>query len=250
MKRFIFFIITLVPLLCFGQFDLNKVFEDIKLENSETTLVNVSVTPELSVIRQQYRLLRDGKSYGKNHKPYFGESYSLGIKISNGLILHNSVVEPWANDKEYIRLNTSNQYTPELFRTFQRNIGDSVYNEVNLEFGTAYIHPFDSENKIYIHEEKKGDFGLSIDNSPGEKEGYMMWVTSENNLQDSTLSLKVKSKPMKIMASEDCMTIPLEHDNRNKVLGGLFVVPKYERGGRVLLQLVGVAVPDHSSNSD
>lgn len=111
-----------------------------------------------------------------------------------------------------------------------------------MEFGTDYIHPVDSRKSVYVHEEKKGDFGLSIDNTPGERMGYMVWVSSNTNLQDSAMSVTIKQNSMKIIASEDSTNINLNVTDSEKLLGGLFVVPKYERGGKVLLQLVGVAV--------
>lgn len=211
--------------------------------DEQSALLISALSQELSIIRQQYRLARDGKTYGKNNKPYYGESYSLAIKISNGMILSNCVIEPWKNDVDYKRLNTSDQYKPELFWSFQRSLDNANYREIDMEFGTDYIHPIDSKKSVYIHEEKKGDFGLSIDNTPGEKTGYMVWVSSNTNLQDSAMTVTIKQNSMKIIASEDSTNINLNVTDSEKLLGGLFVVPKYERGGKILLQLVGVAVP-------
>ena len=45
-----------------------------------------AIKPELSVVRQQYRLERNGEYFGKNNKPFYGESYSLAIKVSGGTI--------------------------------------------------------------------------------------------------------------------------------------------------------------------
>lgn len=216
--------------------------QTIGVIDEQGALLNSALSQELSIIRQQYRLARDGKTYGKNNKPYYGESYSLAIKISNGMILSNCVIEPWKDDVDFKRLNSSDQYKPELFRSFQRPLDNTNYREIDMEFGTDYIHPVDSRKSVYVHEEKKGDFGLSIDNTPGERMGYMVWVSSNTNLQDSAMSVTIKQNSMKIIASEDSTNINLNVTDSEKLLGGLFVVPKYERGGKVLLQLVGVAV--------
>ena len=248
MKKILLFILSFAPFVCYGQIDINKAFEALKKAKTETSIVETSLFPELSIMRQQYRLSRDGKNYGKNNKPYYGETFSLGIKISNGLIVSNQVVEPWKNDEDYKRLNSSNQYKPELFGSFQRSLNNADYQEVDLEFGTDYIHSIDTKNNIFVHEEKKGDFGLSIDNTPGEKNGYMVWVCTNTNLQDSTMSVNVKTSPMRLVASEDSVYISLDVVESDKILGGLYVVPKYEQGGRILLQIVGIATVSGEEN--
>lgn len=241
MKEILLFILSFAPIISYGQIDINKAFETLKQVQTETSIVESSLLPELSMIRQQYRLSRNGKTYGKNNKPYYGETFSLGVKISNGMIVSNNVVEPWKHDADYERLNSSNQYKPELFGSFQRNLDNTDFQEIDLEFGTAYIHSLDSKSTIYVHEEKKGDFGLSIDNTPGEKNGYMVWVYTNTNLQDSTMSVNIKQSPMRIIASEDSAYVSLDVVDSEKILGGLYVVPKYEKGGRILLQIVGIA---------
>lgn len=241
MKKILLFILSFAPIICYGQIDINKAFETLKQVQTETSIVESSLLPELSIIRQQYRLLRGSKTYGKNNKPYYGETFSLGVKISNGMIVSNNVVEPWKHDADYERLNSSNQYKPELFGSFQRNLDNTDFQEIDLEFGTAYIHSLDSKSTIYVHEEKKGDFGLSIDNTPGEKNGYMVWVYTNTNLQDSTMSVNIKQSPMRLIASEDSAYVSLDVVDSEKILGGLYVVPKYEKGGRILLQIVGIA---------
>lgn len=247
MKKTIFiYILSFVPLLCYGQIDISKAFEALKQAKAETSIIESAIMSELSIVRQQYRLARDGKTYGKNNKAYYGETYSLGIKISNGMILSDAVVEPWKNDADYNRLNKSGQYKPEPFWTYQRPLNDVDYHEVDLEFGTEYIRPVDAKGQLYLHEEKKGDFGLGIDDTAGQKSGYMVWISS-TNLQDSAMSVNIKQNALTIVASEDSSRIAVDVSDDDKILGGLFVVPKYERGGRILLQLVGVAVPDETN---
>lgn len=248
MKKLLLFILSFAPIISYGQIDINKAFEALKQAKTETSIVESSLLPELSIMRQQYRLSRDGKTYGKNNNPYYGETFSLGVKISNGMIVSSSVVEPWKNDADYKRLNSSNQYKPELFGSFQKNLDNTDYQEIDLEFGTDYIHSIDSQKSIYLHEEKKGDFGLSIDNTPGEKMGYMVWVYTNTNLQDSAMSVSIKQSPLKLIASEDSAYVSLDVVDADKILGGLYVVPKYERGGRILLQIVGIATLSGDEN--
>lgn len=248
MKTIFILLMSVMPMLCYGQIDIKKAFDALKQAKSEKTIVVSSVMPELSIIRQQYRLSRNGKTYGKNNKVYYGEQYALGIKVSNGLLVANSVIEPWKNDADYQRLNTSNQYQPELFWTYQRSLDSVDYRKVDLEFGTEYIHPLDSANSLYVHEEKRGDFGLLIDATPGKKKGYMLWISSETTLLDSAMTVTFEVDEQEIMASEDSAYISLERTGNGNTLGGLFVIPTYERAGRIQMRLVGVAVPSATSD--
>lgn len=241
-RNMFFFLLALFFLPLNGQ-NLEEIFKKHFADQESGNLISECISSELSIIRQQYRLARNGKTYGKNNMPYFGETYSLGIKISNGMIISNSVVEPWKNDSDFKRLNTSDQYKPELFWSYQRALNTTEYNAIDFEFGTDYIHPIDSNHQLYTHEEKKGDFGLAIDATPGEKAGYMVWVYTETNLQDSAMTVSIKQNSMQIVASEDSARISVNVSDSEKVLGGLFVAPKYERGGRIQLQVIGVAVP-------
>lgn len=241
-RNMFFFLLALFFLPLNGQ-NLEEIFKKHFADQESGNLISECISSELSIIRQQYRLARNGKTYGKNNMPYFGETYSLGIKISNGMIISNSVVEPWKNDSDFKRLNTSDQYKPELFWSYQRALNTTEYNAIDFEFGTDYIHPIDSNHQLYTHEEKKGDFGLAIDATPGEKAGYMVWVYTETNLQDSAMTVSVMQNPMRIVASEDSARITVKVNEPEKVLGGLYIAPKYERGGRIQLQVIGIAVP-------
>lgn len=241
-------LIALLAMIASQACQAQGLIESLYKKSVSTTanIVSDAVMNELCIVRQQYRLARDGKTYGKNNKPYYGETYSLGIKVSNGMIISNSVLEPWKDDPDFNRLNSSNQYKPELFWSYQRELKDTNFKEVDFEFGTDYIHPLDTGKQLFIHDEKKGDFGLSIDNTPGEKVGYMIWVYTNTNLQDSAMVVSIKQTSMKIVASEDSAKISLDENDSEKILGGFYVAPKYERGGRIQLQLIGVAVPSNN----
>ena len=105
-----------------------------------------AVQPALSIIRQQYRLERNGDFFGRQNKPYFAETYSLGIKISGGTILHRSVVFPWENDADYQRINGSGKYKPTYFKACNVPLWKVNGKAVELELGTQYFAPFSSDS--------------------------------------------------------------------------------------------------------
>ena len=215
-------------------------------EHVDSTIVPLityldAVQPALSIVRQQYRLERNGDFFGRQNKPFFAETYSLGIKISGGTILHRSVVFPWENDTDYQRINGSGKYNPTYFRSMQRSVMGGEWKAVELELGTQYIAPFTSDSLLYKHTDATADFGLPIDETAGLKQGYMIWAYSNTNLKDSAMQVKFQQSELKIETKTDGKAISVKPDNLSNVLGGIFIVPQVERAGYIKLLLVGVA---------
>ncbi len=207
-----------------------------------------AILPELSIIRQQYRLERNGEYFGKNNKPYYGESYSMAIKVSGGTMFLSEVVEPWKRDSDYARDNASGNYKTSLYWTYQRPINDTIYKSIDLEIkGTSdYVSPLNADKSLYLHTDAISDFGLSIDNTTGNKNGYMIWAYSKTNVQDSAMTIDFQQSPFTIEAKADSSLVKMNPFTPEKIIGGIFVTPKFERGGRVQYLLSGVAVRNQS----
>lgn len=253
MKKTIFLLfMSIVPMLSYGQIDINKAFEALKQAKTETSIVESSILPELSIIRQQYRLERNGDFYGKNNKPYYSESFSLAIKVSGGTVFLSDVVEPWKRDADYARDNASGNYKPSLFWTYQRPINEANYKSVNLEIRGAsdYVKPLNADKSLYLHTDAINDFGLSIDYTPGNKKGYMIWAYSKTDVQDSAMVIELRQSSLAVDAKADSSLTKMSPSDPEKLIGGIFVTPKYERGGRVQLLLSGVAVRSNSNGWD
>ncbi len=210
-----------------------------RIENS--TIINDALAPALSVIRQQYRLERGGDYYGKSNRPYYGETYTLGIKVSGGTILQRGVIVPWESDDDYQRVNKDNKYKAEWYKTLQRSLQDSIWQAVELELGTQYVSSFNSDNTLYIHTDAMSDFGLPTDETPGKKHGYLVWAYTSSSVQDSTIRVNLRQSSYQVDATPDSTTISLTPSDADKVIGGLFVVPIIERAGYIKLLMAGVA---------
>ena len=207
-----------------------------RAESSDSLLIK-AITPSLSIIRQQYRLERNGEFFGKNNKSYYGETYSLGVKVAGATSLQNQAARPWENDKDYKRINQSSNYNPSLFWSFQRSLNDSVYNMIEWD----YDHPIDKDSSIYRSEDAIRDFGLSIDIKSGQKSGYLVWVYSTSNLQDSAMHVLIRQTYYQVAASVENADIAMTPNESEKIIGGLYVVPVYESGGRIQMTVAGVA---------
>ncbi|MBR0036298.1 MAG: hypothetical protein IJP70_01515 [Bacteroidales bacterium] len=214
-------------------------------DSPSTFQISDALAPALSVIRQQYRLERGGDYYGKSKRPYYGETYTLGIKVSGGTILQRGVIAPWESDEDYQRVNKDNKYKAEWYKTLQHSLQDSIWQTVELELGTQYVSPFNSDSTLYIHTDAVSDFGLPTDDTPGNKQGYLVWAYTSSSLQDSTMRISLRQSSYQVNASPDSTTIALAPSDAGKVIGGLFVVPVIERAGYIKLLMAGVAAKDN-----
>lgn len=207
----------------------------VKTSLVESDLVFKAVSPALKIVKQQYRLKKDGDFFGRNNRPHFGESFSLGVKVAGGTILQNEVLYPWANDKDYKDVNESGKYTPVLYDSYQKSVIGGDYEKVDFELNTPYVKPVGKDSLLYIHSDVYSDFGLNMDTASGEKSGYMLWVYETDGKCD------YKVEALNLQASVDSTVIPMKTLSPSKVLGGVYVIPVNERPGTISFYLVGVA---------
>lgn len=204
------------------------------------SLVLKAVSPALGIIRQQYRLERNGEFFGKNKRQFYGETYTLSVKVPGSTILQHAVVFPWNNDDDYLRVNRGGKYRPVHFRSMQRKLTDNDWQSVELELGTQYVSILSPDSLLYRHSDAMSDFGLPVDETDGLKHGYLIWAYSTTNLQDSSMQVKLQSSSYQINVKSDSASVKLKPENTENLLGGIFVVPTVERAGHIKLYLVGV----------
>lgn len=205
------------------------------VDDSVSGLVYKAVAPALNIIKQQYRLKKDGDFFGRNNKPHFGESFSLGVKVAGGTILQNEVLYPWVNDKDYKDVNEAGKYTPVLYDSYQKSVIGGDYEKVDFELNTPYVKPVGKDSLLYIHSDVYSDFGLNMDTASGEKSGYMLWVYETDGKCD------YKVEALNLQATVEATVIPMKTSSPSKVLGGVYVIPVNERPGTISFYLVGVA---------
>ena len=92
------------------------------------------------------------------------------------------------------------------------------------------------------HQDKMSDFGLSEDVTLGKKTGYMLWAYASPDIQDSAMVVNLRQNTFVVDVKADSTLQEVTPKEVEKVIGGLFVIPKYEGRGRVQFWLAGVAV--------
>lgn len=207
----------------------------VKTSLVESDLVFKAVAPALKIIKQQYRLKKDGDFFGRNNKSHFGESFSLGVKVAGGTILQNKVLYPWVNDKDYKDVNEAGKYTPVLYDSYQKSVIGGDYEKVDFELNTPYVKSVGKDSLLYIHSDVYSDFGLNMDTASGEKRGYMLWVYETDGKCDYMV------EALNLQASVESTVIPMKTSSPSKILGGVYVIPINERPGTISFYLVGVA---------
>lgn len=232
------------------QSSFDEAIKSLIKSRKENAFIIDALKPELCIIRQQYQLKRGEDMYGSDGKSYYGETYTLGVKVPGYLYMQRGVLKPWEGDKNYNRVNADGKYESVYFRSFQRSLIDkeTAYTPIEIEFGRDYLQAVNSDQTLYRQEDLVSDFGLSIDEVGGVKKGIMVWVYSNSTLKDSAMTVSFQQEMLSLEAKSDSMLIPQTVSNANRLLGGVFVVPSYERGGRIQIRLAGIAV--RTANGD
>ena len=244
MNRIAFIILFSLCGLCSNaQSLLGEYLKDVGYEGQHSNIVSDAVAPALTIIRQQYRLERGGEYYGKNKRPFYGETYTLGIKVSGGTIIQRDVVIPWGNDTDYHRVKQGGKYKPAIYWSLQRSLSDSIWKPVELEIGTNYVSKVDRDSLLFRHADAMSDFGLPIDETPGKKKGFMVWAYS-NNVKDSTMQVNLRQVSHQLETSSDSVYYNISTKDEDKIIGGIFVIPVIERAGYIKLQMAGIAAKD------
>jgi len=225
-----------------AQLDLSKLKIQYETIASDSSIISEAVAPALTIIRQQYRLERGGKYYGKNKRPFYGETYTLGVKVSGGTIMQRGVVIPWENDAAFHRVKQGGKYKPAIYWSLQKSLSDSIWKTVELELGTQYVSPIDKDSLLFRHADAMSDFGLPTDETSGPKKGYMVWAYTNSEVNDSTMQVSLRQVSHSVEDSTDSIYYSVSPKDADKVIGGIFVIPSIERVGYIKLQMAGVAV--------
>lgn len=232
------------------QSSFDEAIKSLIKSRKENAFIIDALKPELCIIRQQYQLKRGEDMYGSDGKSYYGETYTLGVKVPGYLYMQRGVLKPWEGDKNYNRVNADGKYESVYFKSFQRSLVEAkvAYSPIEIEFGRSYLQAINSDQTLYRQEDLVSDFGLSIDEAGGVKRGIMVWVYSNSTLKDSAMTVSFQQEMLSLEAKSDSILIPQTVSNADRLLGGVFVVPSYERGGRIQIRLAGIAV--RTANGD
>ena len=157
-----------------------------------------------------------------------------------GYVVNERFVRPWNYDQRYRELRDTT-YVPVISKTRCKSMADTVYTDV--KYNPDYKRSI-KDSLIYrvdslAHERR----GLRIDSSLGEKEGWLVWITSADSLLQENTQLSVVTYKHKITIEENKKEYVLPKPATSKnIVAGILVVPKNTQVGVLDFQIVGYTI--------
>ncbi|MDR1555698.1 MAG: hypothetical protein LBS88_01535 [Tannerellaceae bacterium] len=244
MKKIVLCIIVFFISLHF--LEAQSIYPSIKTtSNVNPGLIEEAVKDVFFIIRQGYQLkdvsVKPPKYYGRDNNPFFGFTYSLGIKTTTGFYTDEKVLRPWDYDSNYDSYRTNKSYEPVLSGARYR----SFYSD-NLQEMTFVTDSCATLSKPFVHVKNTKIFngkGFSTEVRNGIQNGWLVWVVLDKPLETigSVGSfLVLNPHELQLESSQKTYEMPVPSVERNKIIaGGIYIVP-VASAGQISYQLVGL----------
>lgn len=223
---------------------MQSVPAQIFVSSSSQQLIEQAVQEGIVLLRQEYQLedTITRKRYTWDNRPEFGSATSLCVLTETGYVVADDVLAPWRNDDRYRQFQDS-IFRPVLSKTFCRSIRDSVWRAVPGTIAPQKSRPLCVSSWLQVDDTLFQSSGFTIDFSAGEKEGWLVWLTSdkEKKFDSSALSLLIYRHKLTMEDGTDCCEIPAAATPR-RIIGGIYIEPQCLKIGKVTFALSGVVV--------
>ena len=204
-----------------------------------------AVKNSLVIIHTQYRMqdtkVKDPTYYGADGKDYFGENYTLGVKVRNGYLIEHSAIRPWLFDSKFIPYVASTQYKPVISLSEYKQFSDTAYTDQTKTFKPDAAKVV-LNNKLYsVIDNKFGNKGLLAQALADKNEGWVVWLIADHALtekNDSKLSVMIHR--LEVKTEKDKVSYEVVAPQIEKVvLGGIYVMPEVTEIGTLSFRLLG-----------
>ena len=234
MKKIIYLFLTLS--VCAGA--QAQVF----VKSSAQQMVEEAVGAGLYVLRQEYRLEdpSTGKKYTWNNSPEFGHSISFCVIAENGYIVSDQAVKPWEYDSKYE--NYRDKYIPVFTKSYGKScFSGSDFSELPL-LNPQECRPL-GEDYVFVDDATLGLRGFLMDSASGDKDGWLIWLLSDNTEVPEDGELSLLSYRHEMTLSENASVYEIRDCSTDQyVFGGIYVTPSYPEIGKVEYKIIGVVV--------
>jgi hypothetical protein len=206
-------------------------------------MIEDAIKDGIYIVEQSYRLRsnNDGRFYGRNNQPEYNKVYAVAVKLNGAYCIDERTLKPWESDNNYNSLSKveKERYTPVLYKSNYRKIFENNWS----------IFPLDTLNCIefvpghlYRLTDENGEFGLQTDFTDGLKKGWLVWVTTQEDMtkkKNASIGLNIYRSEINITKSEGLYEInqPVFQSN---ILGGIYIVPEVNRIGQITFFLFGM----------
>lgn len=181
--------------------------------------------------------------FGRNDKDYFNIIPFIGIKTERGIVLPIAAEKPWINDEDFYEYHKS--YKPIISKTTVSNLNAKVReNRVDLLHHQATTM---GEYLTLFSDSTTTNYGLYVDSVSGAKEGWLIWLSSEDDLINvDSIHLTCFKKRMEVIYNENGWEID-KPELKGNIYGGIYVTPRQTSIGQITFYLTGVVVSDEKS---
>jgi len=220
----------------------------INMTSSNQQLIEDAVKDGIFVVHRCYQLQDTTAEkpifYGWNNKNFFGESYSLAIKVKEGYCLNDLAFRPWIYDKKFDEYAESAQFAPVISESKYRALEDTVWKSLpyqellTKEMATHRIYL--AQDSVFLQK------GFSIDYSDGVKKGWVVWLVADKSLMEDSQqipSFLVYRTELTFEPRKESYEIkdPL---TKKSILAGYYVVPETTEIGQIVFHLAGIVHQD------
>ena len=236
MNTKVLLLFLLLPSFAFAQFNASM------FSTSNQQLVEDAIQDGIVIWRQSYQLedTAMNQRFGRYGEAEFGKSYSLAVKVGGGLYLFGQAMRPWESDGNFARYRETHK--PVLYKTYYRCLSDSVEHEIVIDYARAESC---GENNLFFLRDSTtfSGNGFTVDGSEGTKKGWLVWVTSDVNLENSdsttTADYVIYRHEQTIVADSSRYAITPPATGK-PMWGGIYVVPEQTAIGQLTFRLCGI----------
>lgn len=210
--------------------------QGISIGSGNQKFIEDAVKNGLFIINQKYCLADDSMRYfGRGNRDYFGQTISVGVKCDNGYVADIKAVAPHKFDPDFNAY--ADRYTAKIKKTEYCMIDDTM--SKTLPYSETGIDTIVADHLFYYSSNVFENKGFMVDNTNGEKNGWLIWVLSDVNR--TGYSMQVVRANLRFMRGETEYKIErIKSADNKKILGGVFVIPDNTAIGQVTFKLGGI----------
>lgn len=216
-------------------------FPGFSLKSNNQQLIEQSVKGALVKVTRAYELCDTvtGDRYGRNGNESFNEIPYLGIAAGDVVLVDASSNEPWVNDELFTKYK--GKYRPIATATKVETLFAAT-DSVSTAKGIASDSCATRQGLVEVRGAVAASNSLACDTVSGDKEGWIVWVTSKDGSLDAgNLSFSVIRKTVGQDDGETAATVEGPKSDE-AVMGGFYVVPEFQKPGNIELKIAAVVL--------
>lgn len=229
-------LISIVILLT--SFSMSAQLFNFSLKTNNQQLIDDALAGAFVRINQSYELCDtvNDAHFGRDGKDYFSIIPFIGVETEKGLLFPTVTLQPWTYDKAFKEYE--GQYKPLVTTSkISRLNGKGDIETISTLLGDSIKHTLS-----VLSDSVRFNSGLRVDTVAGEKEGWLIWISSNDNFvtNDSVRLTSIK-KNIEVPVDGEHLSIS-NPDISETVYGGIYVTPKQTAVGQLTFELTGVMV--------